>query len=124
MSFRAGRTGGEYATETVIEALGKRGAQLPPLKSLDALVRVTAEIGRGTQPQRRRLRMHRNYYELQSSRSHSTPLGHHHPQRPDKRNAVSYELIDDLIRARRSEQVFRSHFDLTARGRLFARPGS
>jgi hydroxymethylglutaryl-CoA lyase len=33
------------ATETVIEALGKRGAQLPPLKSLDALVRVTAEIG-------------------------------------------------------------------------------
>ncbi len=36
---------GNIATETVIEALGKRGAQLPPLKSLDALVRVTAEIG-------------------------------------------------------------------------------
>jgi len=26
MSFRAGRTGGEYCNETVIEALGKRGA--------------------------------------------------------------------------------------------------
>ena len=36
---------GNIATDTVIEALGKRGAQLPPLKSLDALVRVTAEIG-------------------------------------------------------------------------------
>jgi len=36
---------GNIPTETVIEALNKRGAQLPPLKSLDALVRASAEIG-------------------------------------------------------------------------------
>jgi hydroxymethylglutaryl-CoA lyase len=36
---------GNIATETVIEALNKRGAQLPPLKSLDALQRASAEIG-------------------------------------------------------------------------------
>ncbi len=36
---------GNIATETVIEALRGRGAQLPPLKSLDALVRASAEIG-------------------------------------------------------------------------------
>jgi hydroxymethylglutaryl-CoA lyase len=36
---------GNIATETVIEALRGRGAQLPALKSLDALVRATAEIG-------------------------------------------------------------------------------
>ncbi|MGO8983537.1 MAG: hydroxymethylglutaryl-CoA lyase [Terriglobales bacterium] len=36
---------GNIATETVIETLRGRGAQLPPLKSLDALVRATAEIG-------------------------------------------------------------------------------
>ena len=36
---------GNIPTETVIETLHKRGAQLPPLKSLDALLRATAEIG-------------------------------------------------------------------------------
>ena len=36
---------GNIPTETVIEALRHRGAQLPPLKPLDALVRATAEIG-------------------------------------------------------------------------------
>jgi hydroxymethylglutaryl-CoA lyase len=36
---------GNIATETVIEALRERGADLPPLKSLDALVRASAEIG-------------------------------------------------------------------------------
>jgi hydroxymethylglutaryl-CoA lyase len=36
---------GNIATETVIETLRQRGAQLPPLKSLDALLRATAEIG-------------------------------------------------------------------------------
>jgi hydroxymethylglutaryl-CoA lyase len=36
---------GNIATETVIETLQKRGVQLPPLKSLDTLLRVTAEIG-------------------------------------------------------------------------------
>jgi hydroxymethylglutaryl-CoA lyase len=36
---------GNIPTETVIEALRGRGAQLPPLKSLDALVRASAEIG-------------------------------------------------------------------------------
>jgi hydroxymethylglutaryl-CoA lyase len=36
---------GNIATETVIETLRGRGAQLPPLKSLDALVRASAEIG-------------------------------------------------------------------------------
>jgi hydroxymethylglutaryl-CoA lyase len=36
---------GNIPTETVIEALNKNGAQLPPLKSLDALVRASAEIG-------------------------------------------------------------------------------
>ena len=36
---------GNIPTETVIEALNKHGAQLPPLKSLDALVRASAEIG-------------------------------------------------------------------------------
>jgi len=35
---------GNIATETVIDALRGR-AQLPPLKSLDALVRASAEIG-------------------------------------------------------------------------------
>ena len=36
---------GNIPTETVIEALRGRGAQLPALKSLDALVRASAEIG-------------------------------------------------------------------------------
>ena len=36
---------GNISTETVIEALRKRGAQLPVLKPLDALLRATAEIG-------------------------------------------------------------------------------
>lgn len=36
---------GNIPTETVIEALGGRGAQLPPLKPLDALLRATMEIG-------------------------------------------------------------------------------
>jgi len=36
---------GNIPTETVIEALRGRGAQLPVLKPLDALVRATAEIG-------------------------------------------------------------------------------
>ena len=37
---------GNIATEKVIEALSQRGAQLPPLKQLDTLLRATAEIGR------------------------------------------------------------------------------
>ena len=37
---------GNIATEKVIEALQQRGAQLPPLKPLDTLLRATAEIGR------------------------------------------------------------------------------
>jgi hydroxymethylglutaryl-CoA lyase len=36
---------GNIPTEKVIEALQGRGAQLPTLKSLDALLRATAEIG-------------------------------------------------------------------------------
>lgn len=36
---------GNIATETVIESLRSRGAQLPPLKSLDTLARASAEIG-------------------------------------------------------------------------------
>jgi hydroxymethylglutaryl-CoA lyase len=36
---------GNIATETVIETLRGLGAELPPLKSLDALVRASAEIG-------------------------------------------------------------------------------
>src|SRR5579863_7699187 len=36
---------GNIATEKVIEALKECGAELPPLKSLDALLRATAEIG-------------------------------------------------------------------------------
>jgi hydroxymethylglutaryl-CoA lyase len=36
---------GNIATEKVIEALQSRGAQLPPLKPLDTLLRATAEIG-------------------------------------------------------------------------------
>jgi hydroxymethylglutaryl-CoA lyase len=36
---------GNIPTETVIETLRSRGVQLPPLKSLDALLRATAEIG-------------------------------------------------------------------------------
>jgi hydroxymethylglutaryl-CoA lyase len=36
---------GNIATEKVIEALQQRGAELPPLKPLDALRRATAEIG-------------------------------------------------------------------------------
>jgi hydroxymethylglutaryl-CoA lyase len=36
---------GNIPTETVIETLRSRGAQLPPLKPLDALLRATAEIG-------------------------------------------------------------------------------
>jgi hypothetical protein len=36
---------GNIPTERVIEALRGRGAELPPLKSLDALVKVTAEMG-------------------------------------------------------------------------------
>jgi hydroxymethylglutaryl-CoA lyase len=36
---------GNIATETVIETLRKNGAQLPLLKSLDALLSATAEIG-------------------------------------------------------------------------------
>ncbi len=35
---------GNIATERVIEALQQRGAQLPPLKSLDTLLRVSAEF--------------------------------------------------------------------------------
>src|SRR4029077_7862980 len=37
---------GNIATEKVIEALHQRGAQLPPLKPLDTLLRATAEIER------------------------------------------------------------------------------
>jgi hydroxymethylglutaryl-CoA lyase len=36
---------GNIATETVIETLRGRGAELPPLKALDALIRATGEIG-------------------------------------------------------------------------------
>ncbi len=36
---------GNIATEKVIEALQQRGAALPPLKPLDALLRASAEIG-------------------------------------------------------------------------------
>jgi hydroxymethylglutaryl-CoA lyase len=36
---------GNIPTEKVMEALGSRGVQLPPLKPLDALLRATAEIG-------------------------------------------------------------------------------
>jgi len=36
---------GNISTETVIEALRGRGAELPPLKPLDALLRATSEIG-------------------------------------------------------------------------------
>ncbi len=36
---------GNIATEKVIETLKQRGAELPPLKPLDALLRATAEIG-------------------------------------------------------------------------------
>jgi hydroxymethylglutaryl-CoA lyase len=36
---------GNVATEIVIEALRSQGAQLPPLKSLNALVRASVEIG-------------------------------------------------------------------------------
>jgi hydroxymethylglutaryl-CoA lyase len=36
---------GNIATETVLEALRARGAELPPLKGLDALVRASAEMG-------------------------------------------------------------------------------
>ncbi len=36
---------GNIPTEKVIEALGQRGAELPPLKPLDALLKATAGIG-------------------------------------------------------------------------------
>ena len=36
---------GNIATETLLEALKHRDAQLPPLKSLDTLLRASAEIG-------------------------------------------------------------------------------
>src|ERR1700692_2251063 len=36
---------GNIATEKVIEALKQRGAELPPLKPLDTLLRATAEMG-------------------------------------------------------------------------------
>src|SRR5271154_2967610 len=36
---------GNIPTETVIEALRGRGGEVPPLKSLDALLRASAEIG-------------------------------------------------------------------------------
>jgi len=36
---------GNIATETLLDALKQRDAQLPPLKSLDALLRASAEIG-------------------------------------------------------------------------------
>jgi hydroxymethylglutaryl-CoA lyase len=36
---------GNIATETVLQALKRRDAELPPLKSLDALLRASAEIG-------------------------------------------------------------------------------
>ncbi len=36
---------GNIATEIVIETLKQRGAELPPLKPLDALLRATVEIG-------------------------------------------------------------------------------
>jgi methylglutaconyl-CoA hydratase len=40
--------------------------------------------------------------------------------RPDKRNAISYELIDDLIRALEEvEKLFRSHSDLDRAGKAF-----
>ena len=36
---------GNIPTEKVIETLTKRGAELPPLKSLDSLLKATAGIG-------------------------------------------------------------------------------
>ena len=36
---------GNIATEKVVEALQQSGAELPPLKSLDVLLRITAELG-------------------------------------------------------------------------------
>jgi hydroxymethylglutaryl-CoA lyase len=44
-SFAQDELVGNIPTETVIETLRHRGAQLPPLKPLDALSRATAEIG-------------------------------------------------------------------------------
>src|SRR5437879_13682942 len=36
---------GNIPTEKVLEALKQRGAELPPLKPLDTLLRATAEMG-------------------------------------------------------------------------------
>jgi hydroxymethylglutaryl-CoA lyase len=36
---------GNIATEKVLEALNQRGAEMPALKPLDVLLRVTGEIG-------------------------------------------------------------------------------
>jgi hydroxymethylglutaryl-CoA lyase len=36
---------GNIPTEVLLETLGERGAELPPLKSLDALLRASTEIG-------------------------------------------------------------------------------
>src|SRR5438477_11430517 len=36
---------GNIATETLLETLKQRGAELPSLKSLDALLRASAEVG-------------------------------------------------------------------------------
>jgi len=100
MSFAQDALVGNIATETVIEALGKRGAQLPPLKSLDALVRVTAEIGARYTASTARIenaqKTTMNYKTL--TLTLDSALATITLNRPDKRNAVSYELIDDLIR--------------------------
>jgi hypothetical protein len=36
---------GNIATEKVVEALRQRGAELPALKPLEVLLRITAELG-------------------------------------------------------------------------------
>ncbi len=94
---------GNIPTEKVIEALSQRGAELPKLKPLDSLLKATAGIerevflfargGRRRQP----LIQNMSYNTIQLA--YDGGVATITLNRPEKRNAISFELIDDLLRA-------------------------
>ena len=114
---------GNIATEKVIETLKQRGAELPPLKPLDTLLRATAEMGaRYTNYASMTIRRppDMNYKTIQLA--YDSGVATITLNRPDKRNAISFELIDDLLRALKeveNSDAHRAHRDRRRQSFLF-----
>ena len=89
---------GNIPTEKVIEALTQRGAALPPLKPLDSLLKATAGIGAKIFQFGSGGLIHAmDYRTIQLA--YDGGVATITLNRPEKRNAISFELIDDLLRA-------------------------